>query len=102
MTINLSINDIKGQNWSFVLSSPSTLFYGDAFLNKCLNSARYYMVWNKLDLLLCCEVGAEKNKRKECHWYRKKKKNFVKHKQAIKKQNGLVLFIKAFTCSYIY
>ena len=24
------------------------------------------MVWNKLDPLLCCEVGTEKNKRKEC------------------------------------
>lgn len=59
------------------------------------------MVWNKLDPLLCCEVGTEKNKRKRCDWYRKEKK-FVKHKQAIKRQNGLVLFIKAFTCSYIY
>ena len=31
-----------------------------------------------------------------------RKKKFVTHKQAIKRQNGLVLFIKAFTCSYIY
>lgn len=33
---------------------------------------------------------------------KKKNNNFVKHKQAIKKRNGLVLFIKAFTCSNIY